>query len=413
MALQPDSGLAVTHEYKQRIEDAILRDDGLLRAVFSGQRAGWPLPWIKVVVRPVLIKGTRHLQFAYYDAAKCITKNYAPADVAEHLASLLDCGFKNMHITTRTGTLQVQFTKKGTALVHRGKAQAAPQEPNLAHDRRKRLVLPADAPDPFLHAVGIMTKDGKVRAEQQRKFRQINEFLKIVDETVSHATRAGLDLAQVNAVDCGCGNAYLTFATYHYFTHVRHVPTQMVGIDVNAEPLTRHVGTARLLGWEHLTFHTGRIVTYEPPRTPTLLLSLHACDTATDEALAQAIKWHIPLIFSVPCCHYHLQQQLDDHPTVAPFGPVMRHGVLSERLGDILTDTFRALTLRIMGYQTDVLQFVSTEHTAKNVMIRAVKRLVPGDAHAVREYDELKRFWHVTPYLEQLLGEELATALGT
>jgi len=195
-----------------------------------------------------------------------------------------------MHVTTRTGSLQVQFTKKGTALVHSGKAQAVPQEPNLAHDRHKRLVLSADAPDPFLYAVGIMTKDGKVRAEQQRKFRQINEFLKIVDQTVSHAMRAGLDLAQVDAVDCGCGNAYLTFATYHYSTHVRHVPTQMVGIDVNAEPLTRHVATARLLGWEHLTFHTGRIITYEPPRAPTLLLSLHACDTATDEALAQAIK---------------------------------------------------------------------------------------------------------------------------
>jgi SAM-dependent methyltransferase len=399
-------------DYKQRVERAILSEETFVRAVFSGQRPRYEVPWIKVVVRPVLIRGKRLLQVAYYDAVKCITKNYAQALAGEHVAQLLACGFKNIHVEATDGSLQVQFTKKGQALVHLGKGQGAAQAPDLAHDRQKHLVLPADKPDAFLYAVGIMTRAGTVRAERQRKFRQINEFLKLVEQTVDHATSVGALTADTfYVVDCGCGNAYLTFAAYHYFNDIRHVPTELVGVDVNAELLSGHGEKARELGWDKLTFHVGPIIDFEPARAPTIVLSLHACDTATDEALAQAIRWQSALIFSVPCCHHHLQRQLADRPAVAPFAPVMRQGVLGERLGDLLTDAFRALILRIMGYQTDVIEYVSSEHTAKNVMIRAVKRTKRGDGRAMREYRELKEFWGVTPYLEHLLQEELAGLL--
>ena len=145
---------------------------------------------------------------------------------------------------------------------------------------------------------------------------------------------------------------------------------------------------------------------------PDIVLALHACDTATDEALAQGIKWGSKLIISAPCCQHHLQKQLDHQPAPRPFEPVERHSILKERLGDILTDTFRALILRIMGYQTDVVQFVSSEHTAKNLMIRAAKTLNVGDAKFVREYRDLKDFWKVTPYLEQLSGEDFTDLLA-
>src|SRR5207248_7129762 len=179
---------------------------------------------------------------------------------------------KNIHVETTDGSLQVQFTKKGQALVHTGKGQVAARAPDLAHDRQKQLVLPANKPDAFLYAVGIMTRDGTVRAERQRKFRQINEFLKIVEHTVDHATSVGaLAPGDFYVVDCGCGNAYLTFAAYHYFNDIRHVPTEFVGVDVNAEILSGHREKARELGWDNLTFHVGPIIDFEPTRPPTIV----------------------------------------------------------------------------------------------------------------------------------------------
>jgi hypothetical protein len=150
------------------------------------------------------------------------------------------------------------------------------------------------------------------------------------------------------------------------------------------------------------------MIDFQPAGPPDVVLALHACDTATDEALAQAIRWQCKMVFCAPCCHHHLQQQLQGHQSPSLYEPVLRHGVLSERLGDILTDALRALILRIMGYQADVIEFISTEHTAKNVMIRAIRSVQPGDPRFVREYRALTDLWPVTPYLEQLLAEDFA-----
>jgi SAM-dependent methyltransferase len=247
----------------------------------------------------------------------------------------------------------------------------------------------------------------------QRKFRQINHFLEIVDQTVKKI--GGLNGAEgrmLSTVDCGCGNAYLTFATYHYFNHILGKPMAVKGIDVQEDLLIRNAERSRHLGWANLTFEATKIIDFQPAGPPDVVLALHACDTATDEALAQAIRWQSKMVLCAPCCHHHLQQQIQRQPALSPYEPVLRHGVLSERLGDILTDAFRALILRIMGYQTDVIQFVATEHTAKNLMIRAIKTVKPGDTRFVREYRALKDLWQVTPYLAQLLGEDFA-APGT
>ncbi|MGH2479045.1 MAG: class I SAM-dependent methyltransferase, partial [Ktedonobacteraceae bacterium] len=256
---------------------------------------------------------------------------------------------------------------------------------------------------PFLQAVGIMTQDGKIKADMQSKFRQINEFLKLVQQTDELEK---FNTFPLHVVDCGCGNAYLTFAFFYYLNHILKIPTQLTGIDVNGELLTRHAEKSLSLKWSDLTFQTTGIIDFKPVEQPDIVLALHACDTATDEALAQGIRWQSKLIISAPCCQHHLQVQLDHQPAPGPFAPVERHNILKERLGDILTDAFRALILRIMGYQTDVVQFVSSEHTAKNLLIRAVKSLKVGDTQFVREYKNLKDFWQVTPYLETLLGED-------
>src|SRR5205823_7340018 len=203
----------------------------------------------------------------------------------------------------------------------------------------------------------------------------------------------------------------LTFATYHYFANVLGLETRMVGIDVQASLLERQAANAQTLGWDNLTFEATRIIDYKPDVPPDVVLALHACDTATHEAIAQGIRWGSKLIVAAPCCHHELQEQLRHQSCPAPFTPVSRYGILGERLGDILTDTFRALVLRIMGYRTDVVEFVSTEHMAQNLMIRAVGGLPVGDPKFVREYQELKEYWQVTPYFERWLGESFSLDL--
>jgi len=393
---------AVTTDYQELIKDSILDNEDFIKATFSGQTRDRDSAWMKVIVRPVLVRGQKHMQFSYFDAKKDITKNYRGDEIAEKLAQILALQFKNVHVQTARNTIDIVINNKGKARIHNTTSSLQPMAAHLSHDRQKNVLLPADAAAPFLKAVGIMTQDGKIRADMQSKFRQINEFLKLVQQT-GELEKFGTSPLYV--VDCGCGNAYLTFAFYYYLNSVLNIQTHLTGIDVNGELLKGHAEKSSSLDWSGLTFQMTSIIDFKPAPPPGIVLALHACDTATDEALAQGITWQSRLIISAPCCQHHLQQQLDHQPTPHPFEPVERHSILKERLGDILTDAFRALILRIMGYQTDVVQFVSSEHTAKNLMIRAVKSLKVGDPKFVQEYKDLKDFWKVTPYLEQLLGE--------
>ena len=394
-------------DYKQLIRESILHDEDFIKATFSGPAQDRAVPWVKVVVRPVLVRGKKHIQFSYFDAKKDTTKNYQGDETVTMLEELFACGFKNMHVQTAQKNRSVTVTQKGKALITT-KSVNQLREANLSHDRQKAVLLTAADAAPFLKAVGIMTQDGKIKADMQGKFRQINEFLKLVQQTGELEKFSTLPL---HVVDCGCGNAYLTFAFFYYLNHILKIPTQLTGIDVNGELLTRHAEKSLSLEWSDLVFQTTGIIDFKPVEQPDIVLALHACDTATDEALAQGMRWQSKLIISAPCCQHHLQVQLDHQSAPGPFAPVERHNILKERLGDILTDAFRALVLRIMGYQTDVVQFVSSEHTAKNLLIRAVKSLKVGDAQFVREYQELKDFWQVTPYLETLLGEDFTKLL--
>ena len=399
---------AVTTDYQQLIRGSILNNEDFIKATFSGQPRDRAAAWIKVIVRPVLVRGQKHMQFSYFDAKKDITKNYQGDEIAEKLAQILALEFKNVHVQMAHNAIDIIITNKGQARVHNTTSPVQPREASLSHDRQKKVLLAADDAAPFLKTVGIMTQDGKIRANMQGKFRQINEFLKLVQQT---GELEKFNTAPLSVVDCGCGNAYLTFAFYYYLTCVLNKQTHLTGIDVNGALLEGHAGKSASLDWSGLTFETTSIIDFKPVTPPDIVLALHACDTATDEALAQGIRWQSKLIISAPCCQHHLQEQLDHQPASRPFEPVERHNILKERLGDILTDAFRALILRIMGYQTDVVQFVSSEHTAKNLMIRAVKSLRVGDPKFVQEYQALKDFWKVTPYLEQLLGEDFIKLL--
>ncbi len=385
--------------------EATVAADGFSEAVFQGARRGADVPWSRVTIRPVLIKGGRHLQFVYFDGRQEVARNYEGEAAMAPLRELLALPFRGIQAETTTETVRVQFSKKGKPIIHREKrANGAIIPLDLAHDRPKMGILPADEPPPFLRAIGVATADGRIRANQERKFRQINEFLRLIDETgeIDRITARPL-----RVVDLGCGSAALTFATYHYLNTVKNIPTEMTGVDVKEFLMARHQATATELGWDGLTFAAGQILDYAPAEAPDVVLALHACDTATDDALARAARWGSRLIFSAPCCHHHLQAQLAAAETPPPFRPVLRHGILRERLGDALTDAFRAHILRLLGYRAEVLEFVAVEHTPKNLMIRAVRTGAPPTPALVAEYRALKEYWGVTPYLEELLSSEL------
>src|SRR5215211_6109533 len=387
-------------EYKSDVRAKLLARETLIRAVFSGGQKGASLPWTKVVVRPVELKGGIHLQFSYFDEKKDITKNYLE-DAAAKADELLALPFRNIFVESREGNLQVNISKKGKALVSRPKSAVVPTV-DLSHDHQKNRLLSAENAAPFLKAVGIMTNDGRIRAEMQRKFKQINEYLRLVDETDSFQA---LSSQPIHVVDFGCGNAYLTFAIYYYLREILKLDAHVTGVDIKADLIESHQKKAESLGWDQLHFQTGQIADYKPAVIPNVVIALHACDTATDDALAQGIQWDSKLIVCAPCCQHELQEQMSHIPMPTSLLPVFHDGILFERMGDILTDTFRANILRIMGYRTDVTQFVPIEHTAKNLMIRSVKASPPGNARWIEEYRNLKAFWQVTPYLERLLGD--------
>ncbi len=387
-------------DHKTLVRAKILDRATLVRAVFSGGQKGSSMPWTKVVVRPVELKGELHLQFSYFDEKKDITKNHLE-DAASKLDELLALPFRNIFVESSDGNLQVNISKKGKSLVSKPKSTAAPIA-DLAHDHQKNRLLSAENAEPFLKAVGIMTSDGKIRADMQRKFKQINEYLRLVDETDSFQALSG---QPIHVVDFGCGNAYLTFAIYYYLHDILKLDAHVTGVDIKADLIASHQEKAKSLAWDQLNFVVGQIADYKPEIIPNVVIALHACDTATDDALAQGIRWESKLIVCAPCCQHELQEQMAHIPMPTSLLPVFHDGILFERMGDILTDTFRANILRIMGYRTDVTQFVPIEHTAKNLMIRSTKTSPAGNSRWVEEYKNLKSFWQVTPYLEKILGE--------
>lgn len=392
-------------DYTTHIKELVQDEETFVRLVLKTPLPGTGNPWRQVTIRPVLLKGGRHLQFSYLNQRQDITKNYRGGEAESRLAEALTLPFASIAVQSTTGERLFQVTRRGRTILHRS-TPARTAAPDLAHDASKQLALPVGRPDAFLQASGIMDEQGHVRPGMHDKFTQVNELLKLLIHTgeLEH-----LPDRPVQILDCGCGSAYLSFALYHYLSDVRHLPTRLVGIDTNETLVRKAREQSAQLGFAGACFVPSSILAYRPQVAPDIVLALHACDTATDEALVRGVEGQARLLLCAPCCHHHLHQQLH---AVAPFGPIVGEGSLKHRLGDILTDTFRALILRILGYRTDVVEFVAAEHTDKNLLIRALRRGPLPDTCAVDEYLALKNFWGVTPYLETLLCERLAPYLA-
>jgi hypothetical protein len=394
--------------WRQLVTDTVLGPE-FRRATFGGAvRGEAPCPWVRVVIRPLELRGQRHLQFSYFDAKKNITKNHRGEESAAHVREIVDAGFAAVHLETLTEAIDLRTTRKGKILVGRSPL-AQPAESLSPHNRTKDVPLPEGRADALLEAMGILTQSGQVRPSRRAKFTQINEFLKHLLHVFEDA---GLrDLGRALAIlDCGSGSSFLTLAVHHYLNDVLNIPAQVVGVDVNEEVIRKSMERAELLGADRLRFSCSRIGA--GGERPDIVLALHACDTATDDAIAQAVAAEARILLCVPCCHHHLNEQFRAEGPAAVLRPLLRHGILRERTADLVTDAFRALALRIVGYRTDIVEFISPEHTARNLMIRAVRGAPPGDSARISEYLEMRRFWGVTPYIETALGERLQTLLA-
>ena len=390
-----------------QLRQEILDPDALVRAVASGRRRGHTPAWRRVELRYVDLKAGRHLQVTAYDDRQAHTSNHLPGDEAgTAVDALLEEPFGNWHVDTTTQSHQVRVTKKGDALLHTA-ARDAEVEADRDHDRDKGRLLPED--DPVFVALGLSDHEGRMKPSRQAKYRQVEEFLRILDASVSEAIDKGhlrrpTEDDPLRMADLGCGNGYLTFAAQRFLTHVRGLPVVVTGVDVRQQSADHNTAVATGLGMAAY-FVVGGIADVVLDPAPEVVLALHACDTATDDALSRAVAWEAPLVLAAPCCHHDIAAQLRRTPAPAPYAMLTRHGILRERFADTLTDAVRASLLRIEGYRVDVMQFVESKHTPRNTLVRAVRTGGPASGGDVRqEYDDLVETWAIRPRLAELLA---------
>lgn len=392
--------------YYTVLRTAILDSAAFIRATFSGRQRGHELAWKKLVIRPVTLKGQPHLQFSYFDDTQNITKNYTGTELTTQLDKVLALPFRNFFVETGRETIQINLSKKGKALIKRTPVKTE-KKVDLSHDRQKKTVLVEGEPYPFLQVLGLSRPDNHIKAHHQSKFRQINAFLHLLT-----AIKAISSLPEpIRVVDFGCGSAYLTFATYHYLHNMLGKAVEIVGVDLKQHLVEKNNALAAQLGWPTLRFVHQAIGDYQAHTPPNIVVALHACDTASDDALAQAVLWQSKVVLVAPCCHHDLQVQLKEGTVPAGFNPIMQYGLLHEHMGDILTDTFRALILRLMGYKVSVVQFVAPDHTPKNLLLRASHTGNTNQPNLAAEYQQLQDLWQVTPHLHKLLDTQIKSRL--
>ena len=385
-------------ELADEVRKRVFDEKGWMKLTQVVRRGG---ETFKISLRPITIKGEKRYQGEMTDDGRTNVKNFDTAAAHKGVEDILtQTGPRELHLITAAGDLHVRVTRKGKALVSRSAPMAREVEDAPAHDRAKQQPLTAFDADALLKALDIADADGRIKASMRGKYDQVNAFLKVLETVI-----AGKPEKTLNIVDCGCGRAYLTLAAYHYFTLAHGFDVRVCGIDRNPDIVKTALQLAVSMDVaHHVTFINGDIADADPGFAPDLTMSLHACDTATDEALARGIEWKSRYLVCAPCCQHELHKSLKDG---GPMQAVLRHGILRERCADLLTDTFRAQLLRILGFRTNVIEFVSAEATSRNILLKAEFAVKPGHTEAVSEYLALRDFWHVTPWLETRLSSLL------
>ena len=372
-----------------------------LSAVLSGQQE--KNDFLKVKVRPMLSGGKVLIQAEEFRGKQAFHKNLELKEASSYLTDLMEHSFKQAQVETEGWTGQMLVSKKGKASVKVKKKTETVQnstleaawKKGLSHNRKKRYIIEEGTAVPFLVDLGVQTKEGKIVNSRYDKFRQINRFLEFIEDILPK-----LDKSRENVIlDFGCGKSYLTFAMYHYLKELKGYPVRIIGLDLKDDVIKKCNDLASRYGYEKLSFYTGDIASYEGVDHVDMVVTLHACDVATDYALEKAVRWGAKVILSVPCCQHELNAQMENEL----LKPIFQYGIIKERTAALYTDALRAQILESVGYRTQILEFIDMEHTPKNLLIRAVKQGNPKDNK--NELEAIMKELHIKPMLYHLLHE--------
>lgn len=384
----------------ERIKDFL--DEQLGQIILSNSRRKEEVS--KVRVRPLLLQGKLVFQVEEFRGKQAFHQNLMKDEAYEYLQNAMSDTFRQMELASAKGSAQILVSKNGkmTMKVKKNRpveGQAKIQAPStlLDHNRKKKYVLEEGKPIPFLQDLGVMTADGRIVHSRYDKFRQINRFLEFVQDILPKLPKG----REINIIDFGCGKSYLTFAMYYYLKELNGFDIRVIGLDLKQDVIDHCNQLARKHGFEKLAFYHGDIASYEGVDQVDMVVTLHACDTATDYALAKAVRWNASVILSVPCCQHELNRQMKNDM----LEPVLQYGLLKERMAALYTDGIRAEILENHGYRTQILEFIDMEHTPKNVLIRAVKE-GKGKKNG-KKLQEMMDFLHVENTLAKEIGIQM------
>ena len=355
----------------------------------------------KLTVRPIELSGERRYQLAERREKQEFHLNLTAAELQARITAEFGERFEQADLFAPDADHSARVIRNGVVRVTRRKPSKA--APPLTHDRRKQYLIPEGRPCPFLAEIGVMTPAGQVKAAKQAKFRQVNRFLEFVDDVLPELPPTGV----LRVIDFGCGKSYLTFALHYLLTELRGREVEIIGLDLKSEVVCDCQRIAEKLGCRGLRFEVGDIAGYAAAGSVDMSVSLHACDTATDAAIAQAVRWQAKVILAVPCCQHEVFGLLTEDSLPG----LLQHGILKERFAALATDALRAALLEVAGYRTQVIEFIDLEHTPKNLLLRAIRTERPV-AEAAERYEQLKKQLRLRDFsLERLLQPDLGTPI--
>lgn len=357
----------------------------------------------KIKIRPIVLKDKLCFQETTYQGTKVFHENFQEAEMILHIEKYLEQDFKQCEIEHTNTKAVVLVSKKGKMTIKRKqnrqqKTKEKQEVVSLAHNRMKKYILEEGIAVPFLVDLGVQSTDGKIIRSKYDKYKQINRFLEFIEDILPALPME----KELQIVDFGCGKSYLTFAIYYYLHELKGLEVSITGLDLKEDVIMHCNELSRKYGYDKLKFIRGDIAEYEGLTKADMVVTLHACDTATDYALEKAVKWDAKVILSVPCCQHEVNKQIK----CDTLQPVLQYGIVKERMSALITDAFRAELLRTVGYEADLLEFIEMEHTPKNILIRAVKKEKQNRAKQQEEMDKINaamQFLHIEPTLYRLL----------
>ena len=377
-------------EINEILKEAFTKELGMM--VISNARKSEEALGEKIKIRPVLLKDEVKFQVTFYRSPKVIHKNYEAEEVTELVLKWLNENYKQMQAEYKDKKVTVLVSKKGKMAIK------VKQNPNkrpvlLTQNRKKKYILEEGRAVPFLVDLGVMTREGKVVNSRYDKFKQINRYLEFVEDILDKLPKD----REITIVDFGCGKSYLTFALYYFLRELKGYQVKIVGLDLKEDVIEHCNELSKKYGYgEKLRFYVGDIAGYQDLEQVDMVVTLHACDTATDYALAKAVNWGAKVILSVPCCQHEVNRQIRNDM----LEPVLRYGLIKERMSALLTDAIRGEILEEQGYEVQILEFIDMEHTPKNILIRAVQK---GEKQKNPRLEVLMKELNICPTLANLL----------